>query len=92
MSSCDDREWLEARLAATEELIIAYEEAILRVAGSDGTNGAISYSLDTTQTRVTVTRASLGESRLMLQSLENKRAVLRVKLGYAGGGNLAPNF
>lgn len=92
MSSCDDREWLEARLAKTEELIVAYEEAILRVAGADGTGGAISYSLDTTQTRVTVTRASLGEARLALSNLENRRAVLRAKLGLSGSGNLAPNF
>jgi hypothetical protein len=74
-----DREWLEARVTATKALIVAYENAILALAG-----GAQSYSLDTSQTRQTVTKADLGSLRLQLNELENRLAVLDARLCGAG--------
>jgi hypothetical protein len=71
----DDTTWFTARLAATEAQIIAYEEALTAIAG-----GAQSYSLDTGQTRQTVTKANLTEIRNALSSLENRRATLKARL------------
>jgi hypothetical protein len=85
--SCDDREWLEARLAKTEELIVAYEDAILAL--STGT--VQSYSLDTGQTRQTVTKQQLSQIKNTLDSLENRRAVLRAQLG-CGTVNVRPAY
>jgi hypothetical protein len=81
-----DREWLEARVTATKAAIIAYEEAILALAG-----GSQSYSIDTGQTRQTVTKADLGSLRLQLNELENRLAVLDARLCGAGT-NVVPGF
>lgn len=75
--ACDDRAWLQARLTETEALIVAYEAAILAL--STGT--VQSYSLDTGQTRQTVTKQQLSQIQNTLESLENRRAVLRAQLG-----------
>lgn len=80
------REWLEARVTATKALIVAYENAILALAG-----GAQSYSLDTGQTRQTVTKADLGSLRLQLNELENRLSVLDARLCGAGT-NVVPGF
>lgn len=66
-----DASWLEARIARTKELIVAYENAIDALA-----SGAQNYTLDTGQTRQVVQRAQLGELRNMLDSLENRLATL----------------
>lgn len=80
------REWLEARVTATKAMIIAYENAILALAG-----GSQSYSLDTGQTRQTVTKADLGSLRLQLNELENRLSVLDARLCGAGT-NVVPGF
>lgn len=59
-----DTEWYDERIAATKEAIAAYEAGILAL----GT-GAQTYSLDTGQTRQTVTKANLGSMRLQLRDL-----------------------
>lgn len=64
---CDDTEWIEARIAATKTLIEAYETAITAVA-----SGAQSYSIDTGQTRQTVTKANMSEIRNALAALEDR--------------------
>lgn len=84
--SCDDREWILARIAATEAAIIATETAISALA-----SGVQSYSLDTGQTRQSVTKANLSELKLSLASLENRRATLRAQLG-CGSVNVVPGF
>ena len=73
-----DDSWLEARIARTKELIVAYEDAIGALA-----SGAVSYQLDTGQTRQIVTRAQLGELRLMLDNLENRLATQCARLNGA---------
>lgn len=89
MSCCDASEvdWLEARIAKTEELIEAIEDAILALTG-----GAQSYTLNTGQTTQSVTKASLGSLRLQLDSLENRRAVLKQRLCGNGTTHVVPGF
>lgn len=67
--------WLIARIEATQAAIVAYEAAILALA-----TGAQSYSLDTGQTRQTVTKANMSEMRNMLLILENRLATLEARL------------
>jgi hypothetical protein len=74
-----DAEWLDARIARTKELIVAYEDAIEAIAG-----GAQSYSLDTGQTRQTVTKANLSEIRNALSHLENRLSTLDARRNGAG--------
>ena len=63
--------WLDARITRTQEMIIAYEDAILNI-----TTTGQNYTLDTGQTRQTKTQADLGSMRLELDSLENRLATL----------------
>jgi hypothetical protein len=65
---CDDVLWIQERIAATKLAILAYEEAILALS----TGGIYSYTLDTGQTKQTVTKQQLSSLRAMLDSLENR--------------------
>ncbi len=76
----DDSTWLDARIAAVEAQIIAYEEAILAL----GTDNMQSYTLDTGQSRQTVTRANMSELKNILAGLENKRSTLLVRRNGSG--------
>ena len=82
------REFWQARKQATEDLIVAYEGAVLALA--DG--GAItSYTLDTGQSRQTVTRSDLNALTAKLDSLYNRYATLCARL--EGGVHVArPSF
>lgn len=71
MTSVITTEWLEARRAAKMAAIVACETAITAIM-----SGAQSYSLDTGQTRQSVTKTSLSELRKMLQQLEADLQVL----------------
>ena len=51
-----DREFIQARIDATKAQIIAYEDAALALA----TGGVQSYTLDTGQSRQTVTKIELS--------------------------------
>ena len=75
MTSVITTAWLEARRIATQTAIVAYEEAILALA-----SGAQSYTLDTGQTRQTVTKANLTELRRMLTELEQRLEVYEQRL------------
>ncbi len=81
MNCCDDTTWLEARLAATEALIIATESAVALVS-----SGAQSYSLDSGQTRQQVTRSTLMDLRLSLRELDDRREKIRNDLGLCNPG------
>jgi hypothetical protein len=65
--------WLDARIAKTKTLIEKYEDAIDALSAP---GGAESYSLDTGQTRQSVTRANLGSLQATLDSLENRLSTL----------------
>lgn len=71
---CDESEWLDARIAAKKAAILAYETALLALAG-----GAQSYSLDTGQTRQVVSKANLTEMRNVLAQLESDLATLQMR-------------
>lgn len=70
-----DSTWLQARIDARKAQILATEAAITALLG-----GAQSYTLDTGQTRQTVTKANLSELRKTLQWLESELARLDEQL------------
>lgn len=70
--TCNDYQYLTARIAATEAAIEQYENAELALT----TGGVQSYTIDTGQSRQTVTRANLSEIRRGVDSLYNRRATL----------------
>jgi hypothetical protein len=68
--------FLRTRIAAIEAAIIAHEEALVAL----GTDGIVSYTLDTSQTRQTVTRADAGRISQTVTSLYNTLATLNARL------------
>lgn len=86
MPCSSDREFYEARITRTRELIVAYEDALTALS-----SGTQSYSLDTGQTRQTVTKANLTEIRNTLASLENRLATLQARL-CGGSTHNAPGW
>lgn len=73
------KEFLLARIEATEQLITAYEDAILKLT-SDGVQ---QYSIDTGQSRQTVTRADLSHLQSQVGGLYNRLATLHARLNSA---------
>lgn len=71
-----DREFLQARITATKALIVAYEDALTALSAA---NGVQQYSLDTGQSRQTVTRADIPKLNTMLDSLYNRCATLEAR-------------
>lgn len=76
--SCDDSTFIKERIERTKELILVYEEAIAVLS-----SGAQSYSLDTGQTRQSVTKAQMSQLKNMLEYLENRLTTLQARLGCA---------
>jgi len=76
-----DREFLKARIVATKAAIVAYEDALTAL-GSQG--GVQSYTLDTGQTRQTVTRADIPGMNRMIDSLYNRCVTLETRLTGSG--------
>lgn len=75
-----DRAFIQARIDATKAEIIAYEDAALALA----TGGVQSYTLDTGQTRQTVTRLDLSSIQRTIDSLYNRCATLEARLNGSG--------
>lgn len=75
-----DIAFLQARIEATKDQIAAYEDAALAL----GTNGIQSYTLDTGQSRQTVTKADLKAIQETIDKLYNRCATLEARLN---GGN-----
>ena len=71
-----DAAFTQARITATKAQIVAYEAAALAL----GTNNVQSYTLDTGQTRQTVTRADLADIQRTIESLYNRCATLEARL------------
>lgn len=76
-----DRAFIQARIDATKLQIVAYENASLAL----GTNNVQSYTLDTGQSRQTVTRADLIAIQNTIASLYNQCATLEARLNGNGG-------
>lgn len=87
-SSAETTAWLEARIAKTRALIEAYEDALLAFT----TTNVQSYSLDTGQTRETVTRADSGRLYVTLGELENRLRVLEARLCGNGVVRVIPGW
>lgn len=84
---CDDRAWLEQRIAAKKALVIAYEAALTALAG-----GAQTYSLDTGQTRQTVSKVNLTEVRNAIAQLESDIVTLQMRLNGCGRFVVRPGW
>jgi len=76
-----DSAYLQSRITATKAQIAAYEDA----AAAFGTDGAIqSYTVDTGQSRTTVTRADLQSINDIIDGLYNRLATLEARLNGSG--------
>jgi hypothetical protein len=71
-----DTTFLQERITATKAQIVAYEDASLAF----GTSNIQSYTLDTGQSRQTVTRADLSQLQRTLEGLYNRLVVLEARL------------
>lgn len=76
-----DNNFLQERIDSTKLQIIAYEDAMLELA-----NGAQSYTLDTGQTKQTVTKFNLTSLKNTIDSLYNRLATLEARL--TGNGTI----
>lgn len=71
-----DGSFLKQRIESTKAQILALDDAITQI-----TAGYVeSYTIDTGQTRQTVTRANLASYQRVLDSLENRLATLQQRL------------
>lgn len=71
--------YLQERIEVTKSLILIYEDAVAALGG-----GAQSYTLDTGQTRTTVTKSSLKGLHETLDGLYNRLAVFEARLNGSG--------
>lgn len=71
-----DNTFLQERITATKAQIVAYESAMLAF----GTSNIQSYTLDTGQSRQTVTRAELSQLQNTLDGLYNQLVVMEARL------------
>lgn len=70
-----DAEFLQARIDATKTQIVAYEDAITALTSG----GVQSYTLDTGQSRQTVTRLELSTLNSALDGLYNRLVTLQAR-------------
>lgn len=82
-----DAEFLQQRIDATKASITAYEDAETALAG-----GVQSYTIDTGQSRQTVTRFNLTEIRKTIDSLYNRLATLQARRNGSGTHTAAPDW
>lgn len=80
-----DREFIQARIDATKAQIIAYENAADALA-----SGVQSYTIDTGQTRQTVTKLDMRGIQNTLDQLYNRCATLEARLNGSGTVNVRP--
>jgi len=81
-----DRTFLADRITAIKAAIIAYEDAIIAL----GTAGVQSYTLDTGQTRQTVTRLEVSSLQRTVDRLYNTLATLEARLTGCGTVHARP--
>lgn len=86
--SCSDYKFLSDRIAATEATIADLENAELLLA----TGGVQSYTLDTGQTRQTVTRVNMTELRKAIDAAYNRRATLIARRDGSGVSIAGPSW
>lgn len=84
---CDDATWLQQRIADKKALLVQLETAVANVVLT-GQN----YSIDTGQTRQTVTRAGLTETRNFIAQLETEISTLQQRLNGCGRFYVRPGW
>ena len=82
-----DASWILARIEATKEMIVSYEEAIMALT----IDGVQSFSLDTGQTKKVVTRADLGSIKLAMSEAYTRLFNLEARL-YGGTVTAVPQW
>ena len=83
-----DSSFIQERIDATKKQIVAFEDAISALA-----SGAIqSYTLDTGQSRQTVTKVNLTELRKAVDSLYNRCATLEARRNGSGTVTQGPGW
>ena len=82
-----DNTYLRGRITATKALIEAYEGATTALAG-----GVQSYTLDTGQSRQTVTKLDLKDLNNMLDNLYNRLSTMEARLNGSGTVIARPGF
>lgn len=82
-----DRTFIQGRIDATKIQIVAYEDAALALAG-----GVQSYTLDTGQSRQTVTKLDLDAIQKTIESLYNRCATLEARLNGSGTVTVRPTW
>jgi hypothetical protein len=82
-----DSSFIQARIDATKQQIIAYEDAALALAA-----GVQSYTLDTGQTRQTVTKLDLNAIQKTIDMLYNRCATLEARLNGSGTLTAVPSW
>lgn len=80
-----DASYLQERITATKALITAYEDAALAL----GEGNVQSYTIDTGQTRQTVTKLELASVNRTINSLYNRCAMLEARLN---GSNVSTGY
>lgn len=77
-----DNTFLQSRITATQAQIVVYEDAVTAL----GSGNIQTYTLDTGQSRTTVTKLELNGLQKTLDGLYNRLAVLEARL--TGNGTL----
>lgn len=81
-----DAAFIQERITATKALIVAYEDALLAIT----TGGVESYTLDTGQSRQTVTKLSIDWLNKSIDSLYNRCTTLQARLDGSGSTTMRP--
>jgi len=81
-------QFLLDRIDAVKAQILIYEAAVLAV----GSGGMASYTIDTGQTKTTVTRSNISTVKTALDSLYNSLASLEARAGCGGSVYVRPIF
>lgn len=83
-----DQAFIEEQIARYKTLITAYSDAILAIT----VEGIQSYTLDTGQSRQTVTRIDLDRLQRTLDSLFSQLEVWQTRLDGGGVSSIRPGF
>lgn len=83
-----DAAFIQARITKTKELIVAYENAVDALV-----IGQIqSYTIDTGQSKQTVTNVNIEKLNDAIDGLYNRCATLEARLNGSGGGIVSPGW
>ena len=84
--ACFTDAFLQERIDKTKELIVLYEDAVSSLV----TGKILSYTIDTGQTRQTVTKNDVVQLNTQIDSLYNRLATLCARLDGSGTVTVVP--